>query len=240
MALRGGLALPGGGFRVPPMQLRWARMIGMTLGGLALAGPALAHPHIFIDTTIEVVLDDQDRAIAVRIGWTYDDLYSLSVIADRGMDTDWDGALTDAEVAALAGFDMNWDKSFAGDTYALIGDGDLILGPPQEPGAGYAGGKISSSHLRAFAQPIEIGAGPLLVQVYDPGFYTSYAIVGDPVIIGGSGRCSAEVWGPDIDAADEALKAALSEYSADEDLEADFPAIGKTYAEEVRVTCPES
>ena len=56
-------------------------------------------------------------------------------------------------------------------------------------------------------------------------------------LTGGTGSCRAEAWGPDLDAASEELKAALAEYSADEDLEADFPAIGKSYAEEVRVTC---
>lgn len=210
------------------------------LGGvlaLGLAVPAFAHPHIFIDTTIEVVLDDQDRAVAVRIGWTYDEFYSLSVIADRGLDADWDGALTADEEAALAGFDMSWIEGFAGDTYAILGDQDLVLGPPTQTGASYGAGKITSTHLRAFAQPVAVGAGPLLVQVYDPGFYTSYAIAGDGVLTGGSGVCRAEVWGPDLDAADEALKAALAEYSADADLEADFPAIGRTYAEEVRVIC---
>ena len=56
------------------------------------------------------------------------------------------------------------------------------------------------------------------------------------MLTGGSG-CLAEIYVPDLDAADEALKAALAEYTADQDLEADFPAIGKNYAEEVRITC---
>ena len=76
------------------------RQAGAVALAFCAASPALAHPHIFIDTTIEVLLDDQNRAIAVRIGWTYDSLYSLSIIADRGLDADWDGALTDAEAKA--------------------------------------------------------------------------------------------------------------------------------------------
>lgn len=205
---------------------------------LALAPlPALAHPHIFIDTTIEVLLDAQDRAVGVRIGWTYDELYSLSVIADRGLDADWDGALTPEEEAALSGFDMAWIPGFQGDTYALLDDAELVLGPPQDWTAGYAGGKVSSSHLRMFPEPVAVGAQTLFVQVYDPGFYSTYTIPGDGVLTGGSGACRAEVWGPDLDAADEALKAALAEYGADESVEQDFPAVGKNYAEEVRVTC---
>ena len=47
----------------------WA---GIALG--LAAGPALAHPHVFIDTGLEVVLDAQNRAVGLRITWTYDDL----------------------------------------------------------------------------------------------------------------------------------------------------------------------
>ncbi|MEZ5796274.1 MAG: DUF1007 family protein [Paracoccaceae bacterium] len=202
-----------------------------------LAGAAGAHPHIFIDTSIEVVLDEADRAVAVRIGWSYDELFSLMVIGDHGLDPDGDGLLLPEEVAALSGFDMEWQEGYPGDSFALLGDADLVLGPPEDWDARFEEGRILTTHLRRLPAPVEIGAGTFFVQVYDPGYYTAYVIVGDPVLTGGSGRCLAEAWGPDVDAADEALKAALAEYSADQDLEADFPAIGRNYAEEVRVTC---
>lgn len=204
---------------------------------VALAGPAGSHPHVWIDARVEVILDDQDRAVAVRIDWTYDDLYSLYIIGDRGLDPDWDGKLTPEEEGKLSGFDMNWDEGFPGDTYALIGETELALSRPTDWDASYAGNRITSSHLRTFAEPVEIGAGTLFVQTYDPGFYVAYTIAFDPVLTGGTGRCIAEAWEPDLDAADQALKDALAEYGADYDLEIDFPAIGKAYAEEVRVTC---
>lgn len=203
------------------------------LGG----GPLLAHPHLWIDTTIEVVLDDRDRAVGVRIGWVYDELFSLSTIADKGLDADWDGKLTPEETAALSGFDMQWIPGYPGDSYALLDEAELILGPPQDWTAAYADGRIATTHLRMFPEPVVIGAATLFVQVYDPGFYTAYTVVGGGTLTGGTGACRAEAWGPDLDAADEALKAALAEYSADADVEQDFPAVGRAYAEEVRVTC---
>ena len=211
-------------------------IVGLLGAGLLAAGPALAHRHVWIDTRIEVILDAENQATGLRISWTYDDLYSLYIIGDKGLDPDWDGALTPEEVAGLAGFDMAWDEGFAGDTYALTGDRALALSRPVEWTAGYAGGKISSTHLRLFDVPVPVDAVPLVVQVYDPGYYVAYAIPFDPVVTGGVG-CSAQVFVPDLDAADEALKAALSEYTPDIDLEAEFPAIGAAYAEEVRVTC---
>ncbi len=210
-------------------------IVGFVLWG----GGVAAHPHVFIDTAIEVLIDDQNRATGVRISWTYDDYYSLVVVGDMGLDPDWDGKLTDAETARLSGFDMNWDLGFPGDTYALQGDADLALSRPQDWTAQYAGGKITSHHVRTFDTPIPLLGQPLIVQVYDPSYYVLYTIAHDPVLTGGTG-CTATAYAPDITEADEALKAALSEYSASEDLEVDFPAIGKTYAEEIRVTCAAS
>ena len=76
-------------------------IVGLLGAGLLAAGPALAHPHVWIDTRIEVILDAENQATGLRISWTYDDLYSLYIIGDKGLDPDWDGALT-PEAAAEA------------------------------------------------------------------------------------------------------------------------------------------
>lgn len=200
------------------------------------AWPALAHPHVFIDTKVEVILDARNRATGLRISWTYDDLYSLYIVGDMGLDPDWDGKLTAEEEARLSGFDMNWDEGFQGDTYALMADRELALSAPAEWSASYKAGKITSVHTRTFDAPVPVGAEPLIVQVYDPGYYTAYTIAFDPVLTGGAG-CVADAYAPDLDAADAALQAALAEYTPDVDLEMEFPAVGQNYAEEVRVTC---
>lgn len=200
------------------------------------AGPALAHPHVWIDTKIEVILNDQNEATGVRVSWTYDDLYSLYVVGDMGLDPDWDGKLTPEEETRLSGFDMKWDPEFPGDTYTLLGDQPLALSRPKDWTASYAEGKITSTHLRSFDAPVPVGQTPLTVQVYDPGYYVAYSIPFDPVVTGGSG-CSAKVFVPDVGAAEEELLAALSEFTPDVDLEAEFPAVGANFAEEVRVTC---
>lgn len=204
--------------------------------GCCLAGPVLAHPHVWIEAGIEVILNERNEATGVRISWTYDDLYSLYVVGDMGLDPDWDGILTPEEEARLAGFDMKWDPGFPGDTYALLGGAELALSRPVEWTAGYAGGKITSTHLREFAAPVPVGEEPLILQVYDPGYYVAYSIPADPVMTGGAG-CLARTFVPDLDEAQEALMAALAEYTPDVDLEAEFPAVGANFAEEVRVTC---
>ena len=216
-----------------------ARFAPLFLPLATLATPALAHPHMFLDATVQVLLNDQGAAASVQITWVYDDLSSLQYIADLGLDMDGDGALTPDETAALTGFDMNWDAGFAGDSYALVGGVDVGLSRPRAPTADYVNGKIITSHIRDLPQPVPPGQ-EMIVQVYDPGFYAAYTIV-KAQVLGTDGTpapaCISQIYEPDLNAADQALLAALAEYSADVDIESDFPAIGAAYAEEVRVLC---
>jgi len=200
------------------------------------AGAALAHPHVWIDTGIEVILNERNEATGLRISWTYDDLYSLYVVGDMGLDQDWDGALTPEEEARLAGFDMAWDPGFPGDTYALLGEVPLALSRPSDWSASYADGKITSTHLRTFDVPVPVGEVPLVVQSYDPGYYVAYSIPTAPVVTGGQG-CVAQSFVPDLDETQQQLLAVLLEYTPGVDLESEFPAVGARFAEEVRVTC---
>ncbi|MCU0815465.1 MAG: DUF1007 family protein [Cypionkella sp.] len=226
---------------------------GALLGVALLAGTvpaALAHPHIFIDATLEVIFDADGRAEALRIGWAYDDLYSLTYLVENGFDPEFDGVLTAEEIARLQGFDMNWEEGFPGDTYALQAGQPLALGRPEAFSAELREGRLVSSHLRRFAAPVAMTA-PLVVQVYDPSFYTAYTIAAMPVLTGaavtgkalmgkalmGAGACTVEVFEPDRAAADARLQAALEELAGSPDVELDFPAIGDAYAEEAVVTC---
>ena len=204
----------------------------------ALMAPvgAMAHPHVFIDATIEVLFDAEGRAEALRIGWTYDSLFSMTYVAEQGFDADFDGVLSAEEEAALAGFDMGWHEDFAGDTYVLIGERPIGLSRPAEATAAYRNGNLVSTHLRRLDEPVAPGAEPLVVQVYDPSFYTSYLIAETPVLTGREG-CSVTVYEPDREAADARLEAALAELAGSADAESEFPAIGSAYAEEARITC---
>lgn len=235
------MRLPGGWHRAGRLPnigaMQWLRWTGLAFG-LAMAGaPAGAHPHVFIDAGVEFRFEPGGTLDAVRIVWVYDDLTSMMILADRGLDPDGNGTLTPDEAKVLSGFDMQWDEGFAGDTYLLLGDRPVALGRPHDWTASVVAGRIITTHLRRIEEPLTPGAVPVVVQVYDPGYYSAYAIAAAPVIRGREG-CSAEVYGPDLDAAQEALQAAMKELSG-LDLEQGFPAVGQNYAEEVRLTCPQ-
>jgi polyphosphate kinase len=223
------------------------RQIILSLALIASAVPALAHPHMFMDTSLQVRLDSSGAVAAVQITWAYDELSSLQYIADLGLDMDGDGVLTADEKAVLSGFDMNWDAGFAGDSYVLVGGVDVPLSRPRDFSADYVDGKIISVHVRDLAVPAPVGpdAGPMaggdvVVQVYDPGFYAAYTVQA-AAVTGPDGApalaCAAQIFVPDLTAADQILLDALAEYTVDENVEDNFPAVGAAYAEEVRITC---
>jgi ABC-type uncharacterized transport system substrate-binding protein len=210
------------------------RLLALLL--LLAPAPALAHPHIFIDTRYEVILNDRNEATALRIGWTYDDLYALLIFGDLALDPDGDGLLSPEEEARLNGFDMKWIEGFEGDTYVLLDGQPLAISGPRDWTASWADGKLSSTHIRDLVTPVPVAEVPLVIQAYDPGYYVAHVILPPAVVTGGTG-CTAQVFEADLDAADTALQDALAEYAPGTDVEGQFPAVGAKFSDEVRVTC---
>ncbi len=203
---------------------------------ISAAGPACAHPHVFIDTQVEVIFDQAGKASQVRITWIYDDFFSLSILADQGFDPDGDGKLTEDERRRLPGFDMHWEAGYPGDSYALSGDTPLKLGPPHDYTADFVDGKLVSTHLRDIEPTVDPVDRPLVIRSYDPSYYVEYTITAPPKVTGREG-CKVALVEPDLTAADKQLQDALSNYSADMDVEMDYPAVGAAFADEVRIQC---
>jgi len=210
------------------------------IGLVGAAQPGSAHPHIFIDAGLEVVFDAQGQAVAVRVSWVYDEFYSLMMIEDRQLDADHDGALTPEEQLKLTGFDMEWDADYQGDLFVLSQGQPIALGRPSDFSASYAEGRITSTHLRALDTPVKPGDDPLILQVYDPSYYTAYSVTAQPTLIGANPECLGQIFAPDRDVADAKLQAMLDEYTGQDAVEMEFPAVGAAYADEVRVICPEA
>jgi len=203
---------------------------------LALATPLGAHPHIFVDTGLEVVLDPEGRLTHLRITWTYDEFYSLLVTEDRGLDPDYDGILTEAEITSLNGFDMQWIEGFNGDTVLFSGAEVVPLSPPQEVETSFSEGRITTSHLRSVEGPAPEARG-LVIKPYDPTYYTAYEVKGQ-VAVTGNDACRGLVKMPDMTADLRALQADLGALDAQTSPEeVGLPDIGEALASEVVVTC---
>ncbi|WP_209505813.1 MULTISPECIES: DUF1007 family protein [unclassified Ruegeria] len=201
--------------------------------------PALSHPHVFIDTGLEFIVDEAGHLTHIRVTWAYDEFYSLLVLEDMNLDQDADGILTENEEKRLSGFDMQWVEGYNGDL-VLTKDGALVaLSGPMEPSATTEDGRIVTTHLRVVEGDAILATG-LSAKAFDESFYTAYEIT-RPVTVTGPALCQMDRNEPDIDGQLAQMQAFLLTLDADYDLEEnDIPLVGESFATEILVSCPVS
>lgn len=204
-------------------------------GALPLTG--LAHPHEFVDTGLTFRFDDKGRLGAISVVWLYDDLTSLLILEDLGMDSDGDGKLTEAETARLTEMAGNWPEGFDGNLYLTSNGAAVPLSGPLEATAGLRDGRLYMSFIRALTERRDPLAGEVALQAYDPSYYTFYDLKGAPGIVGHEG-CEILTEAPDTARAQKLYDAALAELTDEEIMEqGKFPEIGGAFAATLRLTC---
>ncbi|MGR3375659.1 DUF1007 family protein [Salipiger abyssi] len=197
------------------------------------AAQAQAHPHVFVDTALRVEIDEAGRATGIEVSWSYDDFFTLLIFEDMGLDPDGDAELTEAELAALQGFDLdNWPEDFEGDLYVYAGEQKLALGTPEPRGVRVENGRIVSAHYRPLPEPP--AADGLRILQYDPTYYVAYEVTRGVEL---PAPCRAEVTKPDLDAAAEAMKQELATVPEDA---FEVMEVGDLYADRVAISCDPS
>ncbi len=201
---------------------------------LSLApGSAQAHPHIFIDAGLRLIVED-GRVTAVEVTWLYDELYTLLLMQDHGLDEDFDLVLTDEEVARMLGFDLDWTYGFEGGLYLRRGTAELDIGPPQPVSLELvAPGQFRTTHRREVSDPG--GDGALDAQIYDPEFYAAFEMTGDITIEGAD--CTTDLIRADLDAAYAVLEGMLIDIGGADAEDDNYPEVGIHFADRVEITC---
>jgi len=202
----------------------------LVAAALSLFGQAAStHPHVFVDTKLKIVVSSDGMLEGVEVHWTYDEFYSLLLMADLGLDADGDGDLTDAELARLDGFDLQWIEGFEGDSYVARNGKPVALGKPAGRGVSVRGGRITSAHFRAAKGP----ASGVVLKAYDPTFYTAYDLIG-PVAV--EGPCTATIQPADLDAAYTLVEELLYATPTSQ-VEDSYPEVGESFADTVTLSC---
>jgi hypothetical protein len=209
-----------------------ARAFALVLG----AAPAVsAHPHVFIDAGLTLETGADGTVTAVEVTWRYDAFYTLVLLQDFALDQDFDGSLTEAEVSATLGFDLQWNSGFEGGLTLRRGTAPLSLGAPAPVSLRLLDtGQLESVHRRPVTGDPG-GPQPLSAQVYDPAFYIAFDAVLPSGVAGSD--CVPETRRADLDAANAALDAALRAAGGAEAAEAAFPRVGALFADTLVFAC---
>lgn len=211
--------------------------LALTLGAAPVA--ALAHPHVFIDVDLEALVDHENRLTGVRVVWTYDEFYSLSMISDGGLDADGDGVPEAERLRAFAGKDVDWAAGFPGHLTVTQGGAEAALAPPIHEMPRYVDGRIVTSHIRPLRTPLAPRTGaPVTLRAYDPEYFVAYDTPRLPKVVGATG-CTVSRHKPKPDRAQSDLLAELSklDMTADSIQVMSMADVGIRFADSFDVTC---
>ncbi len=192
---------------------------------------ASGHPHVFIDGGVDFLFDDQGRLENLRITWIYDPLNSLFMTEELGLPIDEPTPPEDRP--RIAAFQTEWIAGFDGDSY-LFHQGERVgLSGPRGADGEVLDGRVRISFLRDVETPFRPD-DTTVVEIYDPTYFTAYAVTDPPQLEGAAVGCHAEVLPFEPTGPLAALQQRLLEIPIDGDPEGEP---GRFFADRVRITC---
>jgi ABC-type uncharacterized transport system substrate-binding protein len=209
------------------------RLLGLPLlaGGLALgAGSALAHPHVWITATSELIYAADGSITGVRHAWTFDDMFSTYAL--QGIETKTKGVYSHEELGPLAQTNVESLKEYAFFTFARA---DGKKEKFQEPVDYFLEYKDTLLTLH-FTLPLKTPVKPkeLALEVFDPAFFIDFKFADkDPVrLVGAPAACQMGFQRPN----DGTAKA--QKIGEDNFLSGDNSNFGMMFANKITVECP--
>jgi len=175
-----------------PFRRRVAAWSMAALAAFAAAGPARAHPHVFIEAAAAIVVKDQS-VTAIKVQWTFDELFSNTLIQD--FDKNKNKQFEPDEIADLRQNAFRSLKDFGFLTWIRI-DGKAVKIEP-EMIADFSAAQSKAMVVYRFtinlSQPVDPRKTPFQVSLYDETFYIEVALAKrNPVRVEGA-ACKTEI-----------------------------------------------
>lgn len=155
-----------------------------------LAGPAAAHPHIWIDARAVLVFGDDGQLTEIRNHWTFDEAFSVWQI--QGLDVDEDGITTPEEMQELADENLVGLAEYGFYT-SLTRDGEQV--PLTSGENGRFEFKNNRSTLSFSVRPEKPVSGRFELAIADPEYYVAINFSGlaDVVLDNAPAGCAARL-----------------------------------------------
>lgn len=177
---------------------------------IAAAVPASAHPHVFAEARLDVMLGSDNTVKSLRHLWRFDELFSSTVLME--FDKNSDLKLDDSELAEVSKtvFDSIGEYNYF---QVVTADGkDVAMKPPANLMAYFEGQQLIILFEAEPKEPLKL-KGKIGFGVYDPTFYTALEFTEDANLSAANlpASCSRTVVRPNPDEALAQNQASLTD-----------------------------
>jgi ABC-type uncharacterized transport system substrate-binding protein len=215
------------------MGIAMRGLLGVLLfAGALVLGPqaALAHPHVWITATSELIYAADGAITGVRHAWTFDDMFSTYAL--QGMESKTKGTFSHEELAPLAQTNVESLKEFGYFTFAKADGKKQKFQEPVDYFLEYKDGLLTLHFTLPLKAPVK--SKELALEVYDPTFFVDFKFTEkDPVkLVGAPAACQTSFQRPNDGAASAQ---ALGEQNF---MNGDNSNFGAMFANKITVACP--
>ena len=161
------------------------RIIRATLAvlALAIASPALAHPHVFVVVKSEILFDAQGRISGISQSWTFDDMYSSFVTTGASEDGK---PVTTEKLQPLAEQNVSDLAEFSYFTIVKVPGQKIEFAKPQAISMREDEKKlVTLTFTLPLKNPVKADKA-FNLQVYDPTYFVSFDFAKDGVVMKGA------------------------------------------------------
>lgn len=205
------------------------------LGILSAAVPvkrADAHPHAWIDVTVQVLFNDAGEVTGLRETWLFDEYYTAFAMEGLGRS----GARpSQSDIDALLRENMNRLADYSYFT-RVESDGATVAFASVTPmSSTLRGARLEMSFVLPFKEPVDMAGANFEYAIYDPTYYIEmlHAESSDAIRLAGAPTdCEHRLIEPTPTMEAVMLAQALDRTETASD------GLGATFAERVKVRCP--
>ncbi|HEY2526900.1 MAG TPA: DUF1007 family protein [Xanthobacteraceae bacterium] len=207
---------------------------------VALLGATLraaeAHPHVLIDSRIQVLFNTQGQVVGVTNVWDFDDAFSAYAI--QGYDSKHDGNPTREDLQPLAETNVQSLGEYDYFTGMKIAGANVGFALPKNYFDVFTHEKLTLTFTLPLAKPLDLHGETLEVDVYDPAYFAAITFAKEkPVtLVGAKGDCEGVVHRPE--ALDPAIASKLAVIPANQrTLPPELFAVTNTLVNAARIIC---
>ncbi|HUL05156.1 MAG TPA: DUF1007 family protein [Candidatus Acidoferrum sp.] len=139
----------------------------------AVARPATAHPHVFIDDTVTFVFAD-GKITGLRLFWTFDEVFSQTLLED--FDANRDGSFSATEIAKVKKTSLPSLKQFGYFVHLWVDGKPFTAFDATDLMVTNKSGAVSYDMQITLAKPLDPRHAKIEAAIFDDTYYVEVAL----------------------------------------------------------------